>query len=77
MLGNFAFFLSSAEFLNVNFFTKSLSQKTIRVSNSLGPDQAEDLSGQIRVQTVLQRLSADDTGMHRAKLFWSIIGSIV
>ena len=54
-------FVSSADFFQNKFFWKILLRNTIRVSNSLDPDQAYILSGLIWVQTVCKSLSADDT----------------
>ena len=58
-------FLSSADFFfKVNFFKKSL-RNTIRVSNSLDPDQAEKNVGPDLGSNCLQRLSADDKSRHQ------------
>ena len=45
----------------INFFTKKIFQKhyTIRVSNSLGPDQDRRFVGPDLAPNCLQRLSAD------------------
>ena len=70
-------FLSPVDFFFLKFtFSKTIIRNTIRVSNSLDPDQAQRLSGQIWVQTgptfvgpdlgpiCLQRLSPDDKSRH-------------
>ena len=55
-------FLSSADFFfKINFFEKILSGNTIRVSNSLHPDQARPSVGPDLGPNCLQRLSADNT----------------
>ena len=60
-------FLSSAEFFKINLFLKNYFRNTIRVSNSLDPDQARHIVGPGLGPNCLQRLSADDTRKHRAK----------
>ena len=75
LLGNFACFLSSVDFFQNQLFLKnsirntSLSalilSYTIRVSNSLDPDQARHLVGPDLGPNCLQRLSADNTGRQR------------
>ena len=64
MLGNFACFFVFADFFNINFFKNSF-RNTIRVSNSLDPDQARHLCwpnvGPDLGQNCLHRLSAGDT----------------
>ena len=63
-LGNFACFLSSLDFfLKINFFKKSF-RNTIRVSNSLDPDQDQNFVGPDLGPNCLQRLSADDKSRH-------------
>ena len=74
MLGNFAcFFFVICGFLFLNFFfQKNLSgifskksfRNTIRVSNSLDPDQARHFVGPDLGPNCLQRLSADDKCHH-------------
>ena len=49
----------------MNIFTKKKSGTTIRVSNSLDPDQARHFVGPDLGSNCLQRLSADDTGSRR------------
>ena len=55
-------FLSSADFFKITFFRKSF-RNTIRVSNSLNPDQAQHFVGPDLGPNCLQRLSADDTNV--------------
>ena len=67
LLGNFANFLSSADFFLLQkspFFIK-LFRNTIRVSNSLDPDQARHFVGPDLDPKCLQSLSADDTSRQR------------
>ena len=59
MLGNFAFLLSVISFLKLTFAKKSF-RNTIRVSNSLDPNQARRFVGPDLKPNCLQRLSADD-----------------
>ena len=57
-------FLSSGDFFfKINFFKKK-KKKTIRVSNSLVPDQARCFVGPDLGLNCLQRLSADDKSCH-------------
>ena len=65
MLGNFVcFFLSSLDFFfKINFFKKKF-RNTIRVSNSLDPDQARHFVGPDLGPNCLQTLSADDKSRH-------------
>ena len=64
MLCNFAFFfLSSAEFFSKSSFWKNSFRNTIRVSNSLGPDQARQFVGPNLGPNCLQRLSAENTSI--------------
>ena len=82
MLGNFAcFFVVCGFFFKINFSKKSL-RNTIRVSNSLDPDQAERfvgpdiLSGLIWVQTVCkdyQQTSKVETSRERVNLYLSLV----
>ena len=60
MLGNLACFMSSADFLKFILFQKNYFRNTIRVSNSLDPDQARHIVGPFLNTNCLQRLSADD-----------------
>ena len=50
----------AADFFKINFFEK-FSEDTIRVSNSLDPDQAQHFVGPDLGPNCLQKLSADDT----------------
>ena len=61
LLGNFACFLSSNDFFPNQLFKQILSGNTIRVSNSLDPDQARQFVGPDLGPNSLQMLSADDT----------------
>ena len=45
LLGNFSCFLSSADFFQNQLFFKNSFRNTIRVSNSLDPDQARHFVG--------------------------------
>ena len=58
-LGNFSCFFSSDLFQNQHFL-KSYFRNTIRVSNSLDPDQARQDVGPDPGPKCLQMLSADD-----------------
>ena len=51
-------------FFKINFFINSL-RNTIRVSNSLDPDQARHFVGPDLGPNCLQRLTADDTSRQR------------
>ena len=55
MLGYFA-----ADFFSKTTFSKNYFRNTIRVSNSLDPDQARQYVGPDLGPNCLQRLSADD-----------------
>ena len=48
----------------INFFSKKSCSNTIRVSNSLDPDQARCFVGPDLGPKCLQRLSADDKCHH-------------
>ena len=77
LMGNFACFLLSADF-SQNLFFNSF-RITIRVSNSLDPDQAQHFVEPDLGPNCLQRLSADDTSRQRYKhqiFISSIIGSM-
>ena len=55
------FFLLSAEFYsNFNFSKKKSSRSTIRVTNSLDPDQVQQYVGPDLGPNCLQKLSLDD-----------------
>ena len=54
-------------FLSELNFSKNSFKNTIRVSNSLNPDQARLFVGPGLGQNCLQRLSADDTRMLRVE----------
>ena len=60
MLGNVACFMSSADFFQIYTFSKKYFSNTIRVSDSLDPDQARHIVGPDLGTNCLQRLSADD-----------------
>ena len=70
MLGNFAYFLSSAVFFKFSksTFSKNYFRNPISVSNSLDPDQARHFVGPDLGPNYLQWLSADDTSRQRVKL---------
>ena len=58
----FIFFLSPADFVSSKLtFSKNSYRNTIRVSNSLSPDQAQHFVGPDLDPNCLQRLSADDS----------------
>ena len=57
-------FLSSAHFFQNILFSKNYFRYTIRVSNSLDPDQDRHLVGPDLVPDCLQRLSADNKSCH-------------
>ena len=59
------YFLSSAVFFSKLTFSKNSFRNTIRVSNSLDPDQALTFAGPDLGSNCLQRLSADDTSRQR------------
>ena len=58
-----AFFVICEFFLKITFFKKSL-WNTIRMSNSLDPDQARHFVGPDLGPNSLQRLSTDDKSRH-------------
>ena len=60
MLGNFSCFLSSTDFFSKLAFSKISFRNTIRVSNSLDPDQVRRFVGPDLGLNCLQRLTADD-----------------
>ena len=57
----FLSFLSSTDFFLKSMFSKNYFRNTIRVSNSLDPDQVRHFVGPDLGPNCLQRLSADDT----------------
>ena len=58
-------FLSSVDlFSKINFLKKKSFRNTIRVLNSLDPDQARHFVGSDLVPNCLQRISADDKSHH-------------
>ena len=63
----FAWLLSSADFFQNQFFSKN--SNTIKVSNSLDPDQARHFVGPDLGPNCLQRLSEDDTCRQRVNHF--------
>ena len=70
MLGNIVSLLSSAVFF---FLQKSSFRNSIRVSNSLDPDQARRKVGPDLDPNCLDRLSADDTRVEGKELIFSLI----
>ena len=65
VLGNFAcFFLLSVDFFFKLTFSKKSFRNTIRVSNSLDPDQARGFVGPDLDPYCLQWLSTDDKSRH-------------
>ena len=63
-LGNFScFWCRLLTFLKINFLKNSF-RNTIRVSNSLNPDQDRHFVGPDLGPNCLQRLSADDKSHH-------------
>ena len=50
----------SVDVFSKSTFSKNSSRKTIRVSNSLDPDQARHFVMSDQILNCLQRLSADD-----------------
>ena len=65
LLGNFSYFLSSADFISKSSFSKNYFGITIGVSNSLDPDKARRFVGPGLDPNCLQRLSADATRRQR------------
>ena len=55
----------SADFFSKSTFLKNSFKNTVKVSNSLGPDQARHFVGPDLVLNCLQKLSADDTWRKR------------
>ena len=66
--GYFSCFLSSAD-CSKSTFLKNSFRNTIRVSNSLDPDQARQKVGPDLGPNCLLRLSADDTRKQRVKQY--------
>ena len=62
------FFVKFFSFLKSTFWKTSF-RNTIRVSNSLDPDQARRFVGPDLDPNCLQRLSADDTSRQRVNTF--------
>ena len=62
------FLLSSADIFQNQLFQKMSFRNTIRVSDSLDPDQTRRFVGPDLGTNCLQRLSADDTSRHRVDL---------
>ena len=62
------FLLSAYFFFKINFFEKKF-RNTIRVSNSLEPDQARHFVGPDLDPNCLQKLSANDTSRQRVYEF--------
>ena len=60
-------YLSSDDFFKTNFLEKFFKVNTIRVSNSLDPDQARQNVGPDLSPNSLQKLSAEDTSRQRVK----------
>ena len=67
MLGNFEYFYCRLLIFSKPNFSKNSFRNTIRVSNSLDPDQAQCLDGLDLVPNCLQKLPADDTSRQRVK----------
>ena len=67
-MGNFHAFLSSADFFSKSTFLKNSFRNTMRVSNSLGPDQTRHSVWSDLVPNCLQKLSADDTSRQRVNI---------
>ena len=65
MPGNFSRFLSSAAFFSKSIFSENSVRNTIRLSNSLDPDQDRYLVGPDLGPNCLQRLSADNKSCHQ------------
>ena len=55
-------FCGLLKIFKINFFFENSFRNTVRVSNSLDPDQARRFVGPDLVPNYLQRLSADNTG---------------
>ena len=61
-------FLSSADFFSKSTFLKKNFRNTVRVSNSLDPDQARLFVGPDLVPNCLQKLSADETSRQKVNV---------
>ena len=61
------FLLSSADFIQNYLISKNCSRNTVRVSNSLDPDQDSHFVGPDLGPNYLQELSADDKS-HRFEI---------
>ena len=68
LLGSSACFLSFADFFSNSTFSKNSFRNTIRVPNSLDPDQARRFVGPDLRPNCLQSSSADDTSRQRGNL---------
>ena len=66
-VSNFAYSFVAADFFSKSTFSKKNFRNTIRVSYSLDPDQAPHFVGPDLSPNCLQRLSADNTSIHRVK----------
>ena len=66
--------LLSADFYRDNFFSKFSFRKTIRISNSLDPDQAPYFVRPDLGTYCLQRISADNSSRQRVNSFALEIG---
>ena len=64
----FACFLSSADFFLNQLFQKNSFKNTIRVSNSLDPDQVSHYIGPDPGRNCLQKLSSGDTSRQRVEI---------
>ena len=73
MLGNFSCVLSSADFFFKMIFPKNYFRITIRVSNSLDPDQARPFVGPNLGPACLQRLLADSTSRQRVNPYMYLV----
>ena len=60
-LGVFPAFSSSADFFSKSTFSKNSFKNTIKVSNSLDPDQARHFVGPDLGPNCLQKLSEDES----------------
>ena len=58
----------SSDFFSKSFFSKTSFRNTIRMSNSLDPDQAPHFVGPDLGPNCLEKLSADDTSKQRVKV---------
>ena len=62
----------SADFFKINILKNSFGN-TIKVSNSLNPDQARHFVGPDLDPNCLQRLSADDTSKQRVRGYFLML----